>query len=214
MAARYISIPETAKLIRTALKEAFKGAKFSVTSNQYSGGGTVSVAWTDGPCEALVETITKKFQGAYFDAGIDFKGSVSHMMRGEAVRFMADSVHLNRRNTPQAIEKAIERFTRKFAGNLTQDGIEKPTVEQYQSGDLMNLRLSGFHTDYNQSVQSEIRAILAKTSDRISAGRSLTAETVFVTHDDGYGRSAAGTGGGSELLDEARAAEANQVTPK
>lgn len=214
MAARYISIPDTAKLIRAALKEAFKGVKFGVTSNQYSGGGTVSVTWIDGPCEALVETITKKFQGSYFDSGIDFKGSVGHMMRGEPVRFMADSVHLNRRNTPEAIGRAIERFARKFAGNLSRDGIAKPTVEQFQSGDLLMIRPPGVHHDFSKSVQSEIRQILAKDSDRIAAGRSTTAESVFVTHDDGYGRSAAGTGGGSDLLDGLRPAEANQVPAK
>lgn len=199
MTIRYISIPDTAKLIRQALKEAFAGVKFSVTSKTYSGGGSIRVCWTDGPNDRLVETVTKTFQGAYFDSGVDYKGAVHHMMGSERVRFAADYVFLIRSNSDAAIGRAIERFSRKFAGNLSRDGIEVPTVAQFHTGELMQIRLPGVHHDFSKSLQSEIREILAKSSDRLAVGKSVTAGRVFVTHDDGYGRSA-GTGGGSSLL--------------
>jgi len=56
-----------AKNIRTELKDAFKGIKFSVTSDSYSGGNSVSINWTDGPCQEAVEKITGKYQEGSFD---------------------------------------------------------------------------------------------------------------------------------------------------
>lgn len=55
------------KNIRTELKAAFPGVKFSVTSSRYSGGDSIRVSWTDGPCADRVEAITKKYQAGSFD---------------------------------------------------------------------------------------------------------------------------------------------------
>ena len=43
MTTRYLTCAETAKLVRKALKEAFPDVKFSVRSNVYSGGASLSV---------------------------------------------------------------------------------------------------------------------------------------------------------------------------
>jgi len=45
----YVSVAETAKLVRAALKAAFPGITFSVRSKSYSMGASISVRWTDGP---------------------------------------------------------------------------------------------------------------------------------------------------------------------
>src|SRR4051794_17392857 len=54
----YLSVATTAKLVRTALKTQFPRIKFTVRSRSYSGGASIDVAWTDGPCAAAVEAIT------------------------------------------------------------------------------------------------------------------------------------------------------------
>jgi len=199
---KYLSCAETAKLVRAALKEAFPGVKFGVRSSTYSMGASMSVTWTDGPNNAQVEAITDRFTGSYFDGSIDYKGSVYHMLNGEQVSFGADSIHCNRSYTEPTIQAVIDRIFRRYAGNFSADGIAKPTVYDYQHGNLWNVRLSGLHHFGNDSVQSEINRTLYKQSDRLAVAKSKTAASVFVTHDDGYSRSC-GCGMSAVALDSA-----------
>ncbi len=64
---RYISVTDTAKLIRPALAKRFPGVKFSVRSESYSGGASIHVSWTDGPRSKDVDSIIKGFEGRSFD---------------------------------------------------------------------------------------------------------------------------------------------------
>lgn len=68
---RFLSCAETAKLVRVALKSAFPGVKFSLRSDQYSGGASVSVRWTDGPIVSGVRAVTGNYTGGGFDSSID-----------------------------------------------------------------------------------------------------------------------------------------------
>lgn len=56
-----------ADAIRKELKENFKGFKFSVKSETFSGGDSVNISWIDGPTAEEVEKITSKYQAGYFD---------------------------------------------------------------------------------------------------------------------------------------------------
>jgi hypothetical protein len=58
----------TAQLIRKALKVAFPGIKFSVTSDTFAGGSSVHVGYTDGPTWREVETITGQFKSGHFNS--------------------------------------------------------------------------------------------------------------------------------------------------
>jgi len=66
-ATRYISVTDTAKLIRPALTKRFPGVKFSVRSQSYSGGASIHVSWTDGPRAKEVDSIIGGFEGRSFD---------------------------------------------------------------------------------------------------------------------------------------------------
>ena len=94
----YLSCAETAKLVRAALKNAFPGVKFSVTSKTYSGGASINVGWIDGPSEPEVETVSKRFSGATFDGMQDLKSyhTSTHPVTGETVRYGADFVFSQR----------------------------------------------------------------------------------------------------------------------
>lgn len=60
-----------ADAIRTELKQAFPGVKFSVTSEGYSMGDSVNIKWEDGPTTDQVEAITGKYQYGHFDGMTD-----------------------------------------------------------------------------------------------------------------------------------------------
>ena len=76
----YISVTETAKLVRAALKKQFPTIKFSVRSDRYAGGASIDVRWTDGPTTAQVDPIIKAYEGGDFDGSIDMATSQSHYL--------------------------------------------------------------------------------------------------------------------------------------
>ena len=68
---RYLTVVETAKLVRLELAKHFPKQKFSVGSESYSGGASIDIFWTDGVRAKEVEPIAKRFKGADFDGMID-----------------------------------------------------------------------------------------------------------------------------------------------
>jgi hypothetical protein len=70
---RYISVVETAKLIRAQLAKQFPGIKFSVKSKKYAGGASIDIGWVDGPIAKQVEEVVSGYKGAGFDGMIDMK---------------------------------------------------------------------------------------------------------------------------------------------
>lgn len=73
----YISVADTAKLIRKDLKRHFPAIKFSVRSESYSGGASINIYWTNGPTTDQVENVVCAYNGSGFDGMIDLKYSNS-----------------------------------------------------------------------------------------------------------------------------------------
>jgi hypothetical protein len=169
MSTNYISVTETAAMIRKALKEAFPGIKFGVRSSKYAGGATISVRWTDGPNAAQVDSVVTIFQGSYFDGSQDYKGSRFAMIDGRRVSFGADSVHTNRMNSRAACERIARRF---------------PEMQlQITGSDDWGWNIGG------RGSFDELRPVseaLRKHSDRLRIERSLTAGKVIYLGNDGY----------------------------
>lgn len=57
----------TAKAIRLELKKAFPLIKFSVKSDSFAGGNSVSVSWINGPSRSQIHKIVDKYQYGHFD---------------------------------------------------------------------------------------------------------------------------------------------------
>jgi hypothetical protein len=85
-AAPYLSATEIAKHIRTALRQAFPGVKFSVRSDYYSQGSSVRVRWEDGPAEAIVDQRLNQFRGKFFDGQDDSTHYAPIAIDGQAFR--------------------------------------------------------------------------------------------------------------------------------
>ena len=186
---KYLTCAETAKIVRQALKESFPDVKFSVRSSTYAGGASMSVRWTDGPNTAQVSAVARKFESSYFDASIDYKGSIYHMMDGEMVSFGADSIHCTRDDSDAAVERAIARMMRKYEGNFKNHDGAAVTVEAYRRGEYWNKPIPGMEGgSHHFSIQGQINEILFKQSDRLKVAESKTAKRVFATHDDDYSR--------------------------
>lgn len=89
MKTTYLSVSETAKLIRAALKRAFPGVKFTVRSSSYSGGASIRVGWQDGPADRMVQSVTGQFAGGGFDGSIDMAYSRTHWLMADGTTCVA-----------------------------------------------------------------------------------------------------------------------------
>lgn len=61
---------QTAVAIRSALRQAFPGVKFSVRMATGTGHGWISVCWTDGPTSAQVDQVTQAYESSRW-SGMD-----------------------------------------------------------------------------------------------------------------------------------------------
>jgi hypothetical protein len=77
------SLVAAAKNLRTQLRHAFPGVKFSVTTDRFSGGDSLRVAWIDGPAVSRVETIASQYKAGNFN-GYDDIYEYSHTAWTEA----------------------------------------------------------------------------------------------------------------------------------
>lgn len=124
------------KNIRTQLKAAFKGVKFSVRNRDH---GSIDISWTDGPTTAKVEDITRKYQRGSFNGMEDiYENAASpwnHVFGG------AKYVFTHRDFSADLITRAIEAVFVEYSGNLTET--PKPSAEDYLQGRLYSARIPG-----------------------------------------------------------------------
>jgi hypothetical protein len=88
---KYLTVTETAKLVKKRLKEKFPGSKFSVRSDKYSGGASLNIWWLDGPTTDMVNAVVGVFRGAGFDGMIDMAFYVNHWMLPDGTVTIASS---------------------------------------------------------------------------------------------------------------------------
>lgn len=174
----YLSVADTAKLVRAALREAFPKTKFSVRSHGYSMGASISVKWTDGPNREQVESVAKCFEGSYFDSSIDYKGSVYHMLDGKKVHMGADSISCDREYSDATIERMLARCAREY-------GCELRSVEDFRKGRLWNVYACNGTNSMHWSIQEVVHRMAAKHTFEV-ARKSPTAERVEVLGSDRY----------------------------
>jgi hypothetical protein len=62
---------EAAKAIKAELKKVYPNVKFSVRSDNFAGGNSVDIDYTDGPKIEEIEAITDKYQYGHFNGMID-----------------------------------------------------------------------------------------------------------------------------------------------
>lgn len=183
---KHIDVKDTAKMIRDALKQCFPGVKFSVKSSRYAGGASINVSWTDGPSAALVDQITGRFSGAYFDGMTDYKGTKTHTVNGERVRFGADYVFTRREFSDELIQKSINAVWSKYPTETV-----KPSVSDYRLGKLWQSHPVG-ERGMESCLQARIRDNAVKRSAVAAPAPSAVVDSIRYVGDDGYGECATG----------------------
>jgi len=91
----YLSVTDTAKLVRQVLARQYPRTRFSVRSSKYSGGASIHINWTDGPAESEVSPFIKQFEGADFDGMVDLKTHNSHYLLEDGSAILAHAEGTN-----------------------------------------------------------------------------------------------------------------------
>lgn len=185
----YLSCADTAKLVRAALKETFPGVKFSVKSSVYAGGASINVAYTDGPSAGQVEAVAKAFQGAYFDGMTDYKGSNYNTLDGQAVRFGADFIFVNRKFTAFILNSVADAVCRRYG--FTNEVI----IADNGYGAYITEIVDNFETQARGYTTNDIDRIIRNAASDYSmddGAESATLARVAFAGDDGYGYNSVG----------------------
>lgn len=183
---KYISVVDTAKLIRLALKESFAGVKFSVKSSSYAGGASIRISYVDGPTVKQVEEVVSVFEGSYFDGMQDYKGQNYANLDGEEVKFGADFVFVNRKLTSAFLTGVIVDVCEEY-------GLDNEVTVYVSSYDnAASISKVSENADSSKrgfspyDIQRIICNKVAETS-LCDTAVSKTAARVYSMGDDGYG---------------------------
>ena len=132
--------------IRTELRRAFPGVKFSVRTSSH---GTVNVRWTDGPTAAEVQGLAGKYERGHFNGMED----IYEDERPAWCEVFGDAkyVFCDREESDGLIAQAIEQVCTEYAGDLS--GIEPPTVEAFRAGRLFYAYVSGLNDDLQALIR-------------------------------------------------------------
>lgn len=137
---KYISVSDTAKLVRSTLKADFPNTKFSVRSSSYSGGASITVSWTDGPTERQVTELVGQYSGSTFDGMQDLRSYHTSVLNGETVHYGADHVFGNRETSiifKMQCAKAVAAYFNQPVPAMTRYNWFEPTHEQILGYDTL-----------------------------------------------------------------------------
>lgn len=113
--------------IKAELQAAFKGVKFSVTSESYSGGNSVRISWTDGPTVAEVETISQKYQYGHFNGMEDIYEYSNDNPNLPQVKYVSES-----RAQSETVSSLIPAFSALFHPDQSSDYRNSPEQILYR----------------------------------------------------------------------------------
>lgn len=132
-----------AAAIRTELNSAFKGFKFSVTSDSFSGGNAVRIHWIDGPTTAEVTAISGRYQYGHFNGMDDIYEYSNENENLPQVRYVSES----RTMSEQVREFIADNLTKILPQNTPSHEIERETYQIFSASSLpQNAELTGINT--------------------------------------------------------------------
>jgi hypothetical protein len=132
---QYLTVAETAKLVRAALYREFPNIpkkNWSVRSSSYSMGASITVEWIDGPATRTVDEVIQAFQRVSHMDNTDlvhYRQGTVHPETGQPVSFGADYVSSRRRYTKDFMARIANAYTEAWGQEPVEitDGAD-PTV--------------------------------------------------------------------------------------
>lgn len=112
---KWLSCADTAKLVREVLKAEFPGTKFSVRSQNYAGGASIHIGYTDGPPSRQVENAVDHLRRSDFNAMVDMQESRGGTLlvdgeEFEQIHYGADFISAQREFSDEVEDEAKARI--------------------------------------------------------------------------------------------------------
>lgn len=159
--ARSLTVTETAKLLRRALKARFRDVKFSVRSDSYAGGASIDVKWIDGPTEREVEQITDLYQGASFDGQTDTQSYHTSLLSTEngveVVRFGADFVVCQRDYSVEFTAELLAEIEMVIGGPLDYGASYEAVIWDAEDGSEVSVRACAGASEHGGTLLHRLR---------------------------------------------------------
>lgn len=163
--ARYVDVTETAKEIRRILKVKFPKTKFSVRSSRYSMGQDVTVDWTDGPAEHLVDQAINHLAGKHVDPVDDatrYTTTDTIEPNGEIVRHQHTAwIMTNRHYSPAYVEAVVKKAAKNLDVDPAKIKIDRGRVSGHAYIDAVH---EPVETSSGEDAVKIIRDVLHKSS--------------------------------------------------
>lgn len=144
-----ITVVETAKMVRKALKAAFASVDFRVKTYKYSGGSHITVNWVDGPTVKQVQAITSKMDGSVLHIMEDYSSRANVEYNGVMTYFAHDGINLNR-------AFSVEFLTRRAAYIANDLGVAVPQIKAHADGTAY------IHHSYNPDEDFVAQKVMEK----------------------------------------------------
>lgn len=127
------TVAQCAALVRKDLKALFPNIKFRVTSDNYSGGDSVNVSYTDALPAKQIEAAIKKYQYGRFDSMTDMYEMTNSLDGVPQTKYL-----FVRREMSEAVkEQIMNDYIRKFVG-------------------CENVEYNGYHAMFSGSVSCAV----------------------------------------------------------
>lgn len=156
----YERAKDTAAKVRKRLKTEFPGVKFSVRSEEYAGGNSVSITYVNGPALRKVKRIAHAYEGTEFDAMQDLKTCPGYVDPETSERVSgADWVQVHREYTKTALLRAVHAI-------LTKYGREETVENPREAADIYepNTRHSFLMLAYNELAEQDLEPYAGKVA--------------------------------------------------
>ncbi|KWC00293.1 LPD29 domain-containing protein [Burkholderia ubonensis] len=185
-----LTLVGTAQLVQQILREAFPATAFAISVTENVRGTQLAIRWTDGPRDLQVARFVMPLQATRLADGGKVE-RVEHFMLTPAgrqlVSLAADRITLCREFSDGAIEQALARLAARYADYLAPDISAVMTVAGYRAGRLQALEIPGVHRvgayRSGSTLQTDVDAMLADSTDARGFPRSATAARLFVRRD-------------------------------
>lgn len=125
-----------AKAIREELKSNFAGVKFSVTSDNFAGGDSVNISWTDGATVRQVEEFTSKYQYGHFNGMEDIYEYTNDRSDIPQAKYVSESRSMSDETRESIKTMMIEKYSLEYWLNMEERDQDRKIYEYFTETDL------------------------------------------------------------------------------
>lgn len=166
-----------AKAIREELKANFKNVKFSVTSDNFAGGNSVNISWTDSVTVKQVEEFTSKYQYGHFNGMEDIYEYSNDRADIPQAKYVSESRSMSDEARETIKNIMIEKYSSEYWDNLEERDQDRKIYEYFTETDLRPQEDKAQPKAATQTATEEVKAGSVEIVDYSEKAIAVIGET-------------------------------------